>query len=105
MTNLQHLISRTNLKVLAVSSVWAFHNIDSLDNVAMRKGSNLNSKLVSLKKGGLDGMVTLYADSIGRSGHSETSVTVLQGVTNRDACCEYYSKRMGEINLDINIHV
>jgi len=102
MTILNYFTEKSGLEVIGCSSVWNYHGIDSLFNVAMKKGSNLNSSLAAIKKSGYEGIVTLYVTSIGRSQHSASTVHIFKGVVNSNSMgSDAYSKRTDEVRLDI----
>ena len=99
MTNLNTLLNTAkNLKVVGYSSLWNFHGSNHLDNLAKKKGTNLNNSIESLKKQGKKGAFTIYVSQIGRSQHSKSEVVILEGLTNSSEIgSSYYTKRMGEI--------
>ena len=107
MTNLQSFKEEANLNLIGETTVWDFHNV-VIDNVAMKKGTNLNKLLCGLKKSvagkSSNGMVTIYVYQIGRSQHSASKVAVFDGIVQLGdiSTSLYYSKRLGEVNLKMD---
>lgn len=97
MNKLDYFSKETGLELIADSSVWNYHGIDNLFNVANRKGSNLYKSIMALKTAGYRGGVTIVAGCIGRSQHNETSLGIFRGITSINEYGGYYSKSCDEV--------
>lgn len=99
MDNLKALLKRAkNLEIVGFTTVWNYHRADHLDNLAKKKGTNINKAVEKIKEDGYKGPLTIYVARIGRSAHSTSTVAILKGLTSLDEIgSDYYSKRLGEV--------
>jgi len=100
MSNLTYLLEQApHLVVTATTSVWSWHNCGSLESLAKRQGTNIYNALNELKQNGESGEFTLFVDSIGRSGHSASSVVILKGLVNIKEFDRFFPERIVQVTI------